>query len=35
MVKNAKWMKLKVGQNEKLGKNGKLDKIENWKNGQN
>ena len=29
MVKNAKWKKLKIGQNEKL------DKMENWKNGQN
>ena len=31
MVKNAKWTKLRIGQNEKLGeKNRKLDKMENW-----
>ena len=31
MVKNAKWTKLRIGQNEKLEKkNGKLDKMENW-----
>ena len=29
MVKNAKWTKLRIGQNEKLEKkNGKLDKME-------
>ena len=33
MVKNAKWTKLKVGQNGKLGtkwKIGKMDKTENY-----